>query len=103
MYNAPTLGRYNCQGFPIPFRGHGFPGQRSLGDFSVSDLLGDVSAPTNTFSVNTTLVYVALGLVGVAALLHYTGKGRRKYKAYSRRKSARAARKKALQEELAKL
>jgi hypothetical protein len=72
MYNSRALGRYNCGGYPIPFRGHGFPGRRRT--------LGDISAPAvalpvlpsalSTFTdgiVSSPWLYVGLGLLGIYA------------------------------------
>lgn len=97
--DAPGLGRYNCYGFKIPYKRY----NRTLGDFSVDSLLSTIAPSSSNFSVNSTLLYAGVAVLGVAVLLHYTRKTGKKYRSYRRRQAQRAERKKALKAELAKL
>lgn len=74
---------------------------RGLGDIS-TDLLTSLST-TDTLTGLPILWEVGLGLLGVAVLLSYAGKGRKSYQSYSRKRKQRRIRKAQLRAELAAL
>ncbi len=84
MYNASSLGRYNCGGYPIPFRGHGFPGQqRALGDLGATAALPVLPDPLSSFGVGmlqSPWFYLGLGLLGYSLFLGPVGRAKQRRK-----------------------